>query len=203
MPDKQKNDPALPDQPQSRGPEPWVGELSIVSFPFAPVGWALCDGSLLPINVQQNIPLFSLIGTTFGGNGTTTFALPDLRGRVPLHVHLPSVSGGLPGIGEYQLGQAGGSEAVTLTALELPQHTHRLAARNERGSTHLPANNYPAIVYDQNQSSELNGYDPSQDTLLAEGMITPAGGSLPHSNLQPYLTLNFIIAIQGIFPTRP
>lgn len=163
--------------------EPFLAEVKIVSFNFAPKGWALCDGQLLPIN--QNQALFSLLGTTYGGDGQTTFALPDLRGRVPLHV----------GNG-YWLGHSGGAEAHTLTSAELPQHLHTVAAASADASAlapggHLPAAT-PAPIY----------ADGTNLVALHAASTSAAGGSQPHTNLQPSLTINFVIALQGIFPSH-
>lgn len=163
--------------------EPFLAEIRMMSFNFAPRGWALCNGQLLPIN--QNQGLFSLLGTTFGGNGQTTFGLPNLQGRTPIHV----------GNG-HTLGEAAGTASVTLTAQQLPQHAHIPAtATTTGGTTATPTNNLLA--------SYLNGYAPvAALTTLAPGAISSVGGSQAHENRQPYLTINFCIALQGIFPSR-
>ncbi len=161
--------------------EPFLSEIRLFSFNFAPRGWAFCNGQLLPIN--QNQALFSLLGTTFGGNGTVNFALPNLQGRVPLHV----------GNGRT-LGNSGGSATVTLTTTQLPQHSHTLLASTTAGTTATPTNNVLA--------SYLNGYAPAGSlTTLANDELANVGGSQPHQNMQPFLTLNFCIALQGIFPS--
>jgi len=161
--------------------EPFLSEIRIMSFQFAPKGWALCDGQLLPIN--QNQALFSLLGTTFGGNGTTTFALPDLRGRTPLHV----------GSG-HTLGEHGGEQAHTLSIAELPTHAHLAQAQPALGSQ------LPAVGAFLSQASNVyRGAD--NPTSLNPATVANVGGSQAHLNMQPFLTLNFCIALQGIFPS--
>ena len=162
---------------------PFLGEIRWVAFGFAPKGWALCNGQLLPIN--QNQALFSLLGTTFGGNGVTTFALPDLRSRAPIHVS--------PG---YVLGSAGGEENHTLTLAELPPHTHALKADPREGTAAAPTGNYPAKT-----SGGTSAYGSSVTGSLASDSIGATGGSQPHGNMKPYIILNCIIATQGIFPS--
>jgi len=162
--------------------EPFLSEIRIMSFNFAPKGWALTNGQLLPIN--QNQALFALLGTTYGGNGQTTFALPDLRGRVPMH----------DGAG-HVLGERGGQEAHSLTIQELPAHTHAPDAVNSNASVG-PANN--AVLAAANAL-----YQPAPpNTSLAPNTIATIGGSQPHANQQPFLTLSFAIALQGIFPSQ-
>lgn len=162
--------------------EPFLGEVRLMSFSFAPKGWALCNGQLLPIN--QNQALFSLLGTTYGGDGRVSFALPDFRGRVPLHV----------GSG-HTLGERGGEQAHTLSVQELPPHAHTLQASSATGNTPLPAGNVLA-----DSPSQL--YAPATaSTTLHPGTVTTVGGSQPHLNMQPYLVLGFCIALQGIFPS--
>ena len=161
--------------------EPFLSEIRLMSFNFAPKGWAMCNGQLLPIN--QNQALFALLGTTFGGDGRVNFALPDLRGRAPMHV----------GSG-HNLGERAGEENHTLTQAEMPQHTHGVNAAKQDANTNLPAGSLPAIA--------ANAYaPPSALTTLAAGTVGNVGGSQPHTNQQPYLTLNFCIALQGIFPS--
>jgi microcystin-dependent protein len=163
--------------------EPFLSEIRLMSFAFAPKGWALCNGQMLPIN--QNQALFSLLGTRYGGNGQTTFALPDLRGRVPIH----------QGRG-HTLGESGGEEAHTLTASEAPPHRHRVRAGAQvTGGTAAPAGAY------------LGGFDNgyragSPDTELHASTVTSAGGGQPHTNLAPYLGLSFCIALTGIYPSQ-
>jgi microcystin-dependent protein len=162
--------------------EPFLSEIRIMSFDFAPKGWAMCNGQQLPIN--QNQPLFALLGTTFGGNGQTTFALPDFRGCTPIHV----------GSG-HTLGEKAGSQAVTLTIAQLPMHTHFVQANNAAGTATTPLNTVLA-------KSGANTYGPAQSLVAMNANSTTAtGGSQAHLNMQPFLTLNFCIALQGIFPS--
>ncbi len=162
--------------------EPFIGEIQLFAFQFAPRGWAQCNGQLLPI--MQNQALFSLLGTMYGGDGRTTFALPDLRGRVPLHVDAA-----------YSQGQRGGEETHTLTVVELPAHTHTPLASSAALSSPSPAN---AAWADMGTAS----YAASPNTQMAANAIAPAGGSQPHENRSPFLTVGFCIALQGIFPSR-
>lgn len=162
--------------------EPFLSEIRIMSFVFAPKGWALCDGQLLPIN--QNQPLFSLLGTTFGGDGRVNFALPDLRGRIPIHV----------GSG-HTLGERGGEQAHTISIAELPTHTHVLSGTTSDGTALIPSNGYLGRSVSQ-------FYAPAQNlTAMNPASVTSVGGSQAHLNMQPFLTLNFSIALQGIFPS--
>ena len=164
--------------------EPFLSEIRIMSFNFAPKGWAMCNGQQLPIN--QNQALFSLLGTTYGGNGQTTFALPDVRGNVPIHI----------GSG-FTLGQKGGEKAHTLTQSEMPAHLHFANASNTVGGTNDPGGNVLA------NSAPNTIYGPVQNLTAARAnMISNVGGSQPHDNMMPYLTLTFCIALQGIFPSR-
>jgi microcystin-dependent protein len=166
--------------------EPFLSEIRIMSFVFAPKGWALCNGQLLPIN--QNQALFSLLGTTFGGDGRVNFALPDLRGRTPIHV----------GSG-HTLGERGGEQAHTLSISELPTHTHVLNASSTAGDAPVPNNGTQGDIL---ASSTNNVYNtPTQIVALNAGTVTNTGGSQAHLNMQPFLTLNFCIALQGIFPS--
>lgn len=162
--------------------EPFLSEIRIMSFAFPPKGWALCDGQLLPIN--QNQALFSLLGTTYGGNGQTNFALPDLRGRSPIHV----------GSG-HTLGERGGEQAHTLSIAEMPTHVHVLQGTSVTGSSQDAAGNVLATVPGRAYT------DPSALTALGASTITNVGGSQAHLNMQPFLTLSFCIALQGIFPS--
>ena len=161
--------------------EPFLSEIRIFSFVFAPKGWALCNGQLLPIN--QNQGLFSLLGTTFGGDGRVNFALPDLRGRTPIHV----------GSG-HTLGERGGEQAHTLSIAELPTHTHVLQGVNANAGTNSPNGNALA-----NSTACYHG--ATSLVALNPGMVTNTGGSQAHLNMQPFLTLSFGIALQGIFPS--
>ena len=162
--------------------EPFLSEIRIMSFVFAPKGWALCNGPLLPIN--QNQALFSLLGTTFGGDGRVNFALPDQRGRTPIHV----------GSG-HTLGEKGGEQAHTLSIAELPTHTHVANA----SSTATGGNASPNNTFLGGGNNVYHA--PSNLTSLNPGTITSVGGSQAHLNMQPFLTLNFCIALQGIFPS--
>lgn len=162
--------------------EPFIGEIQIFPFAFAPRGWALCNGQLLPIN--QNQALFSLLGTTYGGDGKATFALPDLRGRVPVHF----------GNG-VTLGQSAGEETHTLTPAEMPTHTHAVMAGGEATAI-PPAGNVWGSVAGQNL------YAATATAAMAGAAISTAGSSQPHNNMQPYAVLNFCIALQGVFPSR-
>lgn len=163
--------------------EPFMGELKIMSFNFAPKGWALCNGQLLQIS--QNQALFSLLGTTYGGNGQTTFALPNLQGRVPLHM----------GNGFTQ-GQTGGEIAHTLTIAELPAHIHQLVGTSSDGTQLVPVGNLLA------KNANFAYHSASDLTPMAAGSIGDTGGSQPHLNMMPSLALTFCIALQGIFPSR-
>ena len=162
---------------------PFIAEIRMVAFTFAPRGWALCDGQLLPIN--QNQALFSILGTTFGGNGQTTFALPDLRGRSPIH---PDT--------QVLLGQTGGEENHTLAIAEMPGHTHQAQGDANSASVSSPTGNVWAASANNPFSSS------APDTALNPASVGPAGGSQPHPNQQPYLVVNFVIALTGIFPSR-
>jgi microcystin-dependent protein len=162
---------------------PFLGEIKLISWNYAPKGWAFCNGQLMQIN--QNQALFSLLGTNFGGNGQTTFGLPDLRGRGALH----------QGAG-FIVGQAGGEEAHTLTQAEMPDHTHALNASQSDGNTQTPAGNVLARTVN-NIYGGLNNL-----TTLNAASVTTVGGSQPHVNMQPYLTINFVIALVGVFPSR-
>lgn len=165
-------------------PTPFLGEIKIISWNFAPQGWAFANGQFLPIN--QNQALFSLFGTMYGGNGQTTFALPDLRGRVPVHV----------GAGFTQ-GQTGGQTAHTVTQSEMPTHTHFNQVTNNDASD---ANPTSTVVL---AKSVANSFGPATSlTTMSTETIGNVGGSQPHENRQPYLVLNFIVALQGIFPSR-
>lgn len=163
--------------------EPFIGEVRQFPFNFAPKGWALCNGQLLPI--AQNQALFSLLGTTYGGNGTTTFGLPDLRGRVAVH----------PGSG-ITLGQTAGEEAHTLLSNEMPMHNHMLQANKTSATQSAAANNVWA------PAAGSYGSAGSPDTSLAPTALQSTGGGQPHSNMQPYLVVSCCIALTGIFPTR-
>ena len=170
--------------------DPFVAEIRIFPFNFAPKGWAWCDGQLLPLS--QNTALFSLLGTTYGGDGKSNFALPDLQGRAPMH------PGQGPGLSLHDLGETGGSETVTLLESEMAAHSHVM-----QGSAQDPAN--VKLINNQASFSLSQGggiYQDTQNTQLAFEAITPNGGDQPHNNMMPYLTFFFNIALQGVFPPR-
>ncbi|MEQ1605015.1 MAG: tail fiber protein [Pyrinomonadaceae bacterium] len=171
--------------------DPFVAEIRIFPFNFAPRGWAFCDGQLLPLS--QNTALFSLLGTTYGGNGKSNFALPDLQGRAPMH------PGQGPGLSLHDLGETGGSETVTLLESEIPAHTHTMRDHD----VDLAELNAPSPNRSLAQSANATAYTAAANLAqMAAQTLTPAGGDQPHNNMQPYLTLNFCIALQGVFPPR-
>ena len=176
-----------------------LGEIRLVGFNFAPVDWALCNGQLLAISEYD--ALYALLGTTYGGDGQTTFAVPNMLSRI-----VPGTGQG-PGLSNYVAGQTGGTETVTLTTSQLPAHTHAVAPMTMNATTQANGQNpAPAGSYPGTSTIELYGPSTGTDTM-AEGAITgkslPAGGSQPHSNIQPLLALNYIISLQGIFPSQP
>ena len=171
--------------------EPFLAEIRMCAFAFAPRGWATCSGQLLAI--AQNQALFALLGTTYGGNGTTTFALPDLRGRVPVH------HGQGPGLPSVNQGERGGAENVTLTQGQLPQHGHSVRASTDLAATTSPA----GAVTGAKPRLGADIYAPAGNlTTLAAGAVANAGSGQPHPNVQPSLVVNFVIALAGIFPSR-
>jgi microcystin-dependent protein len=164
----------------------FLGELRLVSFGYPPKGWALCNGQTLPIN--QNQALFALLGTTYGGNGQTTFALPDLRGRAPMHSSTTLL-----------LGEKAGQEMVTLTAGQMPAHTHALNGTSDLANASVPSGALPAAK----GRGGINRYAPAgSDTVMGSSALATAGNGQPHPNMQPYTVLNWVIAMQGIFPSR-
>jgi microcystin-dependent protein len=166
---------------------PYVGEVRLFGGNFAPMDWAFCQGQLMPI--AENEVLFQLIGTTYGGDGVQTFALPDLRGRVPVH------QGQGPGLSLRPIGQMAGSETVTLTVGQMPAHSHALRASTAAASVSAPAGALLA-------ATSVNSYDnTAAGTAMAAGAITPAGAALPHDNVAPSLALNYIISLYGVFPS--
>jgi microcystin-dependent protein len=170
--------------------DPFVAEIRILGCNFAPKGWAFCNGQLMPIS--QNTALFSLVGTVYGGDGKATFGLPDLQGRAPMH------PGQGPGLELHDLGEVGGSERVTLQLSETASHTHAWNASNQDATVQGPGGQLTA-----GGVGGISMYAaPSAMTALTASSVTPAGGNLPHNNLQPYLTVNFCIALQGIYPPR-
>jgi len=170
--------------------DPFVAEIRIFPFNFAPKGWAWCNGQLLPLS--QNTALFSLLGTTYGGDGKSNFALPDLQGRAPMH------PGQGPGLSLHDLGERGGSETVTLLESEMPNHPHTLRANTDFADVQNPS---PARSIARSQNANAYKAPAGQPVVqLSPQALAPAGGDQPHNNLQPYLTLYFNIALQGVFP---
>ena len=171
--------------------DPFVAEIRIFPFNFAPRGWAFCNGQLLPLS--QNTALFSLLGTTYGGDGKSNFALPNIQGSAPMH------PGQGPGLSLHDLGETGGSETVTLLESEVPAHSHALRASGDDGDLKAPSSG-------RSLARSIGGfaYQTSASGLgaMAPEALAPAGGDQPHNNLMPYLTLNFCIALQGVFPPR-
>ena len=169
---------------------PFLAEIRIFGFNFPPIGWAVCNGQLLPL--AQNTALFSLLGTTYGGDGKSNFALPDLQGCVPLQ------PGQGPGLSLYDLGDDGGVDSVTLLQSEIPVHTHQLRASSQNANSGDPTGNSLAVA-----SGSMPYDSASTTTGMSPFAVQPAGGGLPHNNMQPSLVLNFCIALQGLFPQRP
>lgn len=170
--------------------DPFVAEIRIFPFNFAPKGWAWCDGQLMPLS--QNTALFSLLGTTYGGDGKSNFALPDLRGSAPMH------PGQGPGLSLHDLGEEGGSETVTLLESEIPAHQHQMRGAAQDPALAKAVN--PAASWALSQGGGI--YQSSSNTQLAPEALAPAGGDQPHNNMQPYLTFYFNIALQGVYPPR-
>lgn len=167
---------------------PFIGSVTMFAGNFAPVGYAFCDGRLVPIS--ENDALFALIGTIYGGDGQNTFALPDLRGRAPIH------QGTRPGGGTYVIGQTLGTETVTLTATQMPSHTHTLGANSGPGNSAGPSGAVWA------RSTSTQNYAAAANVAMNAGAVVSSGGNQPHENMQPYLAINFIIALYGVFPSR-
>lgn len=171
---------------------PFVAEIRIFGFNFAPLGWAFCDGQLLPIS--QNAALFSLVGTYYGGNGTSTFGLPNFQGIAPMH------PGQGPGLSLYELGETGGTTTVTVLQSEMPSHNHPLEVKSAPPPA---ANSIPSTSDVFGRSNGGAAYANAADfTAMSPSAVAPNGGNLPHNNLMPYLTLNFCIALQGVYPAR-
>ncbi len=168
----------------------YVGEIRLVPFNFAPTGWANCSGQIM--SISQNTALFSLLGTTYGGDGKSTFALPNLNASVAVD------AGQGPGLSNYVLGQSGGASTVTLTANQIPVHAHAFRADTHNGTTDTPIGNYPAA-----NAAGAPQYATATNGQMNSGMVGTAGGGQPHNNMMPYLGLKFIIALQGVFPSRP
>lgn len=170
--------------------EPYIGEIRMFGGNFAPAGWAFCDGSTLPIS--ENDALFTLIGTTYGGDGQATFNLPDLRSRVPIH------AGQGPGLSQnYQLGEVAGAEQVTLTVQQIPVHNHPFTASTAVSNSLTPTNQFLAQT-----AQRAIYYEATTTTNLAVNALVAQGGSQPHDNLMPYLCINFIISLSGVFPQQ-
>lgn len=172
--------------------DPFVAEIRIFPFNFAPKGWAWCDGQILPLS--QNTALFSLLGTTYGGDGKSNFALPDMQGNAPMH------PGQGPGLSLHDLGETGGSETVTLLESEIPSHTHALMASSTVSSKPNPAGN--AIARVQSGATPYAAPGGAPLSAFSDQALAPSGGDQPHNNMQPYLTLYFNIALQGVYPPR-
>jgi microcystin-dependent protein len=172
---------------------PYLGEIRMVGFTFPPVGFAFCNGQLLAI--AQNQALFALLGTTYGGNGTSTFALPDLRGRVPIHF------GNGPGLSPYVQGQVGGTENTNILVTNLPSHAHTINAANGGANSSSPAGAFLGNA-GLNATDQYYQTTASSQTTMNAAMVNTTGSGLPINNLQPYLVINMIIALQGIFPSR-
>jgi microcystin-dependent protein len=179
--------------------QPFIGQIQSFGFNFAPSGWATCSGQILPI--QQNAALFSLLGTTYGGNGTTTFMLPDLRGRVPISW------GQGPGLSDYVIGEASGTESVTILTSNMPSHSHPLLATTAAATSSTPDN---TKILAKTNGSDINGQDVTvqiygpapPNTTMNPQAIGPAGNSIPLPVLQPFLAISFCIALNGVFPSR-
>src|ERR1700760_4367511 len=169
--------------------DPFVAEIRILPTNFAPKGWAFCDGQILPLS--QNTALFSLLGTTYGGDGKSNFALPNMQGNAPMH------PGQGPGLSLHDLGETGGSDTVSLLESEIPSHSHSIIASQSDATDQTPAN----LLYASGVGIGLYAA-PGATTQLNDNALAPAGGDQPHNNMQPYLTLNFCIALQGVYPPR-
>jgi microcystin-dependent protein len=172
--------------------DPFVAEIRIFPFNFAPKGWAFCDGQILPLS--QNTALFSLLGTTYGGDGKSNFALPNMQGNAPMH------PGQGPGLSLHDLGETGGSDTVSLLESEIPSHSHTMRAHNLDQADHQVPSPQTSIA----QSANGSAFQTTTSGLvtLSDSVLAPAGGDQPHNNMQPYLTLNFCIALQGVYPPR-
>ncbi len=170
--------------------EPYIGQINIFGFSFAPIGWAKCNGQIL--NINGNTALFSLLSNYYGGNGTTTFALPDFRGRIPVHMGQGS------GLSNYIIGETTGDESIILQSSEIPSHTHSIGINSGIGTTPNPSNSYPA------QNAEgIGAYADTPNLLLNSSAVGDTGSGNAHNNIQPVLSINFCIATQGLFPSRP
>ncbi len=173
----------------ARAQTPFLGQIEMFAGNFAPVGWMFCEGQLLPISEYS--PLFTLIGTTYGGDGVQTFALPDLRGRVIVS------AGQGPGLSNYIIGETGGAEAVTLTPDQLPPHSHALFADSLSGSSDTPTGLLPADAPDG-----VPSFGPNPVVMMRNASLSSTGGNMPHNNMKPYLVIEYIIAVQGVYPSQ-
>ena len=174
---------------------PYIGQITAFGFNFAPVGWVMCNGQKL--GIAQNQALFTLLGTTYGGDGIQTFAVPDLRGRTPLH------QGQGPGLSPYVMGQAGGAETVTLMSTQMPSHMHLVSASSASGTKNAPGStSYLAAAGLSTAGTPVTMYGQTANTTMAQMSLSMAGGSQPHNNMQPYLAINWCIATVGIYPSR-
>ncbi|HTA29941.1 MAG TPA: tail fiber protein [Candidatus Cybelea sp.] len=171
--------------------EPFLGEIRMFGFNFAPVGWATCNGQIM--SISQNTALFSLLGTYYGGDGQSTFALPNLQSCVAIH------QGQGPGLSTYNIGQSGGTENVTLLTTQMPTHTHTVQCNTGGGNQASPSGNLPAV---ESTGTSLDYSNAGANASMSPTMIGNQGGSQPHTNIQPYLCVNFCIALQGVFPSR-
>jgi microcystin-dependent protein len=170
---------------------PFVAEIRIFPFNFAPKGWAFCDGQIM--SISQNTALFSLLGTTYGGDGKSTFALPNMQGNAPMH------PGQGPGLSLHDLGETGGSQTVTLLESEIPAHSHAMVAAPNVALVKLPG---PSVSMARSKNGTAYQNTPGNFVAMNANAIAPSGGDQPHNNMQPYLTLNFCIALQGVYPPR-
>jgi microcystin-dependent protein len=169
---------------------PFVAEIRIFPFNFPPTGWAFCQGQILPLS--QNTALFSLLGTTYGGDGKSNFALPNLQGSIPIQ------QGQGPGLSLYDLGETGGSDTVTLQQTEMPSHNHAMSAETQvDGNKGAPS---PSTTFARSKGGSL--YQAANNVTMSPNVVAPAGGNQPHNNLMPYLTFNYCIALQGVYPPR-
>lgn len=174
--------------------EPYIGEIKMFGGNFAPRGWALCNGQLL--SIAQNTALFSILGVTYGGNGQTTFALPNLMGRVPMHW------GQGAGLTNRVLGETAGTETVTLLNSQMPAHNHLVSAATTSGNQPNPEGNYLGVTTNPQEGTTFDTYTTTPNTTMNVATISASGGSQPHANMQPYQCVSFIIALEGIFPPR-